>query len=87
MVHPGVQIKAIESNALFADLNFNEIRTNFSIKAVPVHAQIGGRVPEAKQSWCDTAVLFHEGLYGIACLSVVHHSVCVLRKWIRKLTL
>ena len=53
MVHPGVQIKAIESNALFADLNFNEIRTNFSIKAVPVHAQIEGRVPQPDQSWCD----------------------------------
>ena len=53
MVHPGVQIKAIESNTLFADLNFNEIRTNFSIKAVPVHAQIEGCVPKPDQSWCD----------------------------------
>ena len=57
MVHPGVQIKAVEGNALFADLNFNEIRTNFSIKAVPVHAQIEGRVPQPDQSWCDGAMV------------------------------
>jgi len=45
MVHPGVQIKTVEGNPLFADLNFKKIRTNFSVKAVPVHAQIEGRVP------------------------------------------
>jgi len=45
MVHPGVQIKAIEGNALFADPDFKEMRTNFSIKAVPVHTQIEGRIP------------------------------------------
>ena len=44
MVHPGVQIKAIEGNALFADPDFNEIRTNFSIKAVPVHPEIVGSI-------------------------------------------
>ena len=45
MVHPGVQIKAIESNSLFADLNFNEIWANFGVKTVAIHAQIEGRIP------------------------------------------
>jgi len=45
MIHPGVQIKAVEGNALFADLNFNEIRTNLGVKAVPVHPKIEWRIP------------------------------------------
>ena len=45
MVHPGVQIKAIEGNSLFADLNFNEIRAHLTVKAVPVHTQIERRIP------------------------------------------
>jgi len=45
MVHPGVQIKAVEGNALFADPDFNEIRTDLTVKAVPVHTQIEGRIP------------------------------------------
>jgi hypothetical protein len=53
MVHPGVQIKAVEGNTLFTDLNFKKIRTNFSVKAVAVHAQVEGRVPQPDQPWCD----------------------------------
>jgi len=87
LVYPGIKIKAIKGNTLLTDANFNDIRSDLGVKTVPVHAQIGWCVPEAEQSWCDTAVLFHEGLYGIAYLSVVHHSVCVLRKWVRKITL
>jgi hypothetical protein len=45
MVHPGVQIKAIEGNALFPDSDFNEIRTDLGVEAVPVHPQIEGRIP------------------------------------------
>jgi len=82
MVYPVVKIKAIEGSALLSDANFNKIRTDLGIKAVSIHAQIGRRVSEAEQSWCDTAVLFHECLYRIAWLSVVHHSFCLLRKWV-----
>jgi len=35
MVHPGVQIKAIESNTLFANPEFNEIRAHLGVEAVP----------------------------------------------------
>jgi len=44
MVHPGVQIKAVEGNTLFADLNFNKIRTNLGVKSVPVHPKIERRI-------------------------------------------
>ena len=53
MIYPGVQIKAVEGNTLCANPNFNEIRTNFSVKAIPVHSQIEGRVPQPDQPWCD----------------------------------
>jgi hypothetical protein len=67
LIHPGIQFKAIEGNALFPDANFNEIRPYLGVKAVSVHAQIGGRVPEADQSWGNRAGLFHERLYCIEC--------------------
>ena len=74
MVYPGIQIKAIKGNTLLSDANFNEIRPYLGVKAVSVHAQIGGRVPEADQSWSDTAVLFHVGLCCIECLPAVDRS-------------
>jgi hypothetical protein len=45
LVHPGIQIKAIKGNTLFADRDLNEIRTDLGVKAVPVHTQIEGRIP------------------------------------------
>jgi len=56
MVHPGIQIKAIESNTLFANPDFNEIRAHLDVEAVPVHPQIEGRVPEADKPWCDGVI-------------------------------
>jgi len=45
MVHPGVQIKAIESNTLFTNPDFNEMWSDFGVEAVPVHPQIERRIP------------------------------------------
>ena len=45
MVHPSVQIKAIESDTLFANPDFNEIRANLGVEAVSVHPQIERRIP------------------------------------------
>jgi hypothetical protein len=80
LIHPGVEFKSVEGDALFSDADFNEIRANLGIEAVAVHAQVARRIPEADQSRRDTAVLFHEGLYSVEWLPVVDHSVCVLRK-------
>jgi hypothetical protein len=67
VVYPDIQIKAIKGNTLLSDANFNEIRPHLGVKAVPVHAQIEGRIPEAEQSWGDRAVLFHDRWYCIEC--------------------
>jgi hypothetical protein len=67
LVHPAVQIKAIKGNTLFADRNFNEIRSDFCVKSVPVHAQIERRIPQPDKPWCNKvrcAGLLHE--LGIA---------------------
>jgi hypothetical protein len=67
VVYPGIQIKAIKGNTLLSDANFNEIRPYLGVKAVPVHAEIEGSVPEADQSWSDRVGLFHVRLYCIEC--------------------
>jgi len=67
VVYPGIQIKAIKGNTLLSDANFNEIRPYLGIKAVSVHAQIEGSVPETDQSWSDRAGLFYERLHCIEC--------------------
>jgi hypothetical protein len=59
LIHPSVQIKPVKGNTLLSDANFNEIRPDFGVKAVPVHAQIKGRIPQSDQSWCDRAGLLH----------------------------
>jgi hypothetical protein len=45
LIHPGIQIKPVKCNTLLSDANFNQIRPDLGVKAVPVHAQIEGRVP------------------------------------------
>jgi len=45
MVHPGVQIKAVEGNTLCANPDFNEMRSDLGVEAIPVHSQIEGRIP------------------------------------------
>jgi hypothetical protein len=53
VVHPGIHFKAIEGDALPADSNFGQGAAHFPVKAVGVHAQVGGRVAEADQSGLD----------------------------------
>jgi hypothetical protein len=65
LIHPGIQIKPVKSNALSSDADFNEIRTHLGVKAVPVHAQIEGRILQSDQSWCDRAWLLHAHAYRI----------------------
>lgn len=51
MVHPGVQIKSVESNPLFPNADFNEMRADLCVEAVPVHPEIEGRVPQPDKAW------------------------------------
>ncbi len=51
LIRPGIQVKAIERNALCADRDFSEVRTYFQIESVAVHAEIGRRIAEADEAW------------------------------------
>jgi len=67
LVYPGIQFKAIKGNTLLSDANFNEIRPYLGVKAVPVHAQVAGRVPEAEQARKEKFCLFHVRCYCFSC--------------------
>jgi hypothetical protein len=74
LIYPGVKIKAIKGNTLFADWDFNEIRSDFRIKAVSIHAQIERRIPESDKPWSNAlcnARMFHESGYSRKCGSLL----------------
>ena len=46
IVHPAVQFKAIESDALGADAQLENVGSDFGVEPVPVHAEVARRVPK-----------------------------------------
>lgn len=50
MVHPGIQIKSVEGDALLADTDFNQIGADLRVESVPVHPDIEGRIPQPDQA-------------------------------------
>jgi hypothetical protein len=50
LVHPGIEIKAIEGFALDADRNQRHPGPDLSIEAVLVHAEIPRRIPEPEEA-------------------------------------
>ena len=54
MLHPGVQFKPVEGDALFADADFDEIRPYLGIEAVAIHAEVARRIAEANQPGRDS---------------------------------
>jgi len=47
---PGIEVKTVEGNALIADGYFGEIRANFGVEAVAVHAQIERCIAQPNQA-------------------------------------
>jgi hypothetical protein len=50
MVHPGIQFKPVECNALFPNGYLNQIRSDFAVEAVPVHTNVKRGVPQPNES-------------------------------------
>jgi hypothetical protein len=46
---PGIEVKAIKGDTLFADGNFGETRPNDGIEPIPIHAQVQWCVPQPDQ--------------------------------------
>ena len=49
-VYPGIELEAIESDALFTDWDFSEAWSYFGIESIAVHAEIGGCVPQPQKA-------------------------------------
>lgn len=54
LLHPGVHFKSVKGNALFANRNLCQLVSDFPVKAVAVHPQVSGGIPEAYQSRQDS---------------------------------
>jgi len=50
LVHPGVQVKAVEGDTLLADGNSGEMRSDFGVETVAVHAEVERDVAEPDES-------------------------------------
>jgi hypothetical protein len=50
LLPPAIQFKAVEGDALAADADFPQVRPDFGVEAVAVHAEVAGRVPEPEHS-------------------------------------
>ena len=50
MLYPAIEFKPIESDALFADADFDEKRAYLGVESVAVHAEVAGCIAEANQS-------------------------------------
>ena len=53
LVGPGVEVKAVEGDALCADWNDGDAWTHFAVEAVLVHAEKGWGGAEADEAWGD----------------------------------
>ena len=59
MIHPGVQFKAVERNALSTNRDFGELGADFRIEPVAVHAQVTRGIAETEESWGDSGLSLH----------------------------
>jgi len=50
VIHPGVEIKPVEGDALLADRVLGQIWTHLGVEAVTVHAEVIGRFPQANEA-------------------------------------
>ena len=49
MVDPGIQFKTVERNSLSTNRDFGDVRPDFRVEAVAVHAEVAGGVAEAEK--------------------------------------
>ena len=49
MVDPGIQFKPVERDALATNRDLSEMRPDFRVEAVSVHAEVARRIPEPEE--------------------------------------
>jgi hypothetical protein len=50
VLHPGVQFKSVEGDALPADRDSGEVFANLRVEPIAVHAEVERRVTQANES-------------------------------------
>ena len=51
VVRPCIEVNAVEGDSLNADAQGEDARPHFAVEAVLVHAEVGGGVAQADESW------------------------------------
>jgi hypothetical protein len=46
LVGPGVQVKAVEGDALRADRDLSQVRAHLGVEPIAVHAKVAGRIAQ-----------------------------------------
>ena len=59
MIHPGVQFKAVECNALSTNRDLCELGADFGVETVAIHAEIMWGIAETEESWGDVGLSLH----------------------------
>ncbi len=68
VVDPGIQFKTVEGDSLPTDRDFSEVRADFGVEAVAVHAEVAGGIAKAEEPRgngcrpCRFLVYDHSGL-------------------------
>lgn len=50
VVHPGIELKTIKRDALFADGDFGKARPYLGIEPIAIHTEVGWRVPQPQHA-------------------------------------
>jgi hypothetical protein len=53
LIGPGVEVKAVEGNALVADRDLRNAGSNLAVESVAVHTEISGGVSKTDEAWQD----------------------------------
>ena len=64
VVHPGIEFKAIERDALFTDGDFGKAGPYLGVEPITIHAEVGRRVPQPQHARKQDDVAGGAGLHS-----------------------
>ena len=65
MIHPGVQFKSVEGDALFTDADFGQIRPYYGVEAIAIHAEVARGVAQPDEAWLEGPAHADDGSPGV----------------------
>jgi len=64
VVYPGIELEAIERDALFTDRDFGKAGTYLGVESISIHAEVGRRVPQPQHARQQDNVAGSAGLHA-----------------------